>query len=293
MHADGFSLATVERGEGGRPHLRACAFLPYEGNDRARQLARLASQRRLKHAQCTTLLDEPDYQLLLTEAPDVKPDELKAAVRWRIKDLISFHINDATLDVFDVPGAENTGRPREMYVVAVQNQAVQRRVDMMNSAGVNLRVIDIPEMAQRNIAALLPEDERGVALLTFHAGGGLITLTRGGELYLSRPLNVGLDMLRRPDNQTGFFDQVVLEVQRSMDYYESHFREAQIRSVALAPLPFEIPGFADYLGTSLNTPIINVDLTRLMDGTGELPLDLQANCFTTIGAALRQERAVL
>lgn len=293
MHADGYSLARVERAEGARPRLRACAFLAYDTDDQSKQLMRLAAQQHLKHARCTTLLDAPDYQLLLTEAPVVKPDELKAAIRWRIKDLISFHINDATLDVFDVPGAENAGRVREMYVVAVQNQAVQQRVDLMDGAGVNLQIIDIPEMAQRNVAALLPEDERGVALLAFQAHAGLITLTRGGELYLSRPLNIGLDMLQRTDNQTGYFDQVVLEVQRSLDYFESHFREAPIRNVALAPLPYDIPGFTDYLSANLNTQLIAVDLARLMDCDTELPPGLQAGCFATIGAALRQEVKVL
>ena len=83
VHADGFSLATVERGEGERPRLRACAFLPYDADDRDRQLARLASQRHLKHERCTTLLDGPDYQLLLTEAPDVKPDEVNRFNRLR------------------------------------------------------------------------------------------------------------------------------------------------------------------------------------------------------------------
>lgn len=286
-------MARIERVEGVRPQLRACVFLPYEGEDRPKQLARLTTQHHLKQARCTTLLNEPDYQLLLTEAPVVKPDELKAAIRWRIKDLISFHINDATLDVFDVPGAQIAERPREMYVVAVQNRAVQQRVDLMTGVGMNLQIIDIPEMAQRNVASLLPEDERGVALLTFHALGGLITLTRGGELYLSRPLNVGLDMLQRTNNQSAYFDQVVLEVQRSLDYFESHFREAPIRNVALAPLPFDIPGFADYLGANLNTQIIPVDLTRLMDCDVELSPALQAGCFATIGAALRQELRVL
>ena len=293
VHADGYSLARIERAEGTRPRLRACAFLPYDADDRNKQLARLAAQQHLKLARCTTLLDEPDYQLLLTETPVVKPDELKAAIRWRIKDLISFHINDATLDVFDVPGAEKAERAREMYVVAVQNQAVQQRVDLMDAAGVNLQIIDIPEMAQRNVASLLPEDERGVALLKFHAQGGLITLSRGGELYLSRPLNIGLDMLQRTDNQAGYFDQVVLEVQRSLDYFESHFREVPIRSVALAPLPYDIPGFAEYLSANLNTQIIHVDLARLMDCDTELPLNLQAGCFNTIGAALRLEVKVL
>lgn len=294
VHADGFSLATIDRGiTAARPRLRACEFMPYDTDDHDRQLARLASQRHLKRDACTTLLNDADYQLLLTEAPDVKPDELKAAIRWRIKDLISFHINDATLDVFDVPSAENTGRPHEMYVVAVQNKAVQQRVDLMNSAGVNLGIIDIPEMAQRNIASLLPEDERGVALLSFQPQGGLITLTRGGELFLSRPINVGYEMLMRSDNQTGFFDQVVLEVQRSIDYFESHFREAPLRHVALAPLPREIPGLVEYLAANLNTQVTTIDLAQLLDCETPLSAVLQAGCFSTIGAALRQELKVL
>lgn len=292
VQADGYAVATIERGMGTRLRLRDCVFVPYDA-DRERQLARIASQHHLKRQICTTLLSAPDYQLLLTEAPDVKPDELKAAVRWRIKDLINFHINDATLDVFDVPGGQQTGRTHEMYVVAVQNQAVQQRVDMMNEADINLRIIDIPEMAQRNVASLLPEDERGVALLSFQDQGGLITLSRGGELYLSRPLNVGLAMLQRTDNPTGYFDQVVLEVQRSLDYFESHFREAPIRHVALAPMAEEIPGFADYLGANLNLSISQVDLTQLLDCATELSPALQAACFSTIGAALRQDVKVL
>lgn len=289
LQADGVSLARVERQGQGRPRLTACHFMPYESDDRSKQIARIASQYHLKHTRCTTVLDGSHYQLLLTEAPDVKPDELKAAIRWRIKDLIGFHINDATLDVFDVPSVEGAGRLREMYVVAAQNRAVQERVDLMDGAGVNLQVIDIPEMAQRNIAALLPADEKGVVMLSFQRNGGLLTLTRAGELFLSRPLNVGLDMLQRQEQQAGYFDHVVLEVQRSLDYYESHFRQAPIRDLVLAPAPGEIPGLIEHLGANLNVQISVLDFAMLMDSDVELPTGLQSSCLATIGAALRQE----
>lgn len=289
MHAQGFSLAHIERGHEGRPRLSACQFVVCESQDRTKQLARLVSQYRLKHTPCTTVLDTVDYQLLLTEAPDVQPDELKAAIRWRIKDLINFHINDATLDVFDLPGEATPGRVREMYAVAVQNKAVQQRVDLMDAAGVQLEVIDIPEMAQRNIAALLPEDENGVAMVSFQANGGLITLTRGGELFLTRSMNVGLEALQRGGNSSAYFDQIVLELQRSLDYFESHFRLAPIRRVVVAPTPFEIPGLTEYLSTNLNAQATALDLTQLMDCPADLPQPLQSACFVTIGAALRHE----
>ena len=292
VHVQGFSLAHIERGHEGRPRLSACQFVACEPQDRTKQLARLVSQHRLKRTPCTTVLDAADYQLLLTEAPDVQPDELKAAIRWRIKDLINFHINDATLDVFDLPGEASPGRVREMYAVAVQNQAVQARVDLMDAAGAKLEVIDIPEMAQRNIAALLPEDENGVAMVSFQAHSGLITLTRASELYLMRAMNVGLEALHG-ENPSAYFDQIVLELQRSLDYFESHFRLAPIRRVVVAPTPFEIPGLTEHLSGNLNAQATALDLTQHLDCPADLSLAQQSECFVTIGAALRHEVKVL
>lgn len=55
----------------------------------------------------TTLLAPGEYQMLLVDAPNVPANELKTAVRWKIKDGLSFHIDDATVDVLQIP-ATNT-----------------------------------------------------------------------------------------------------------------------------------------------------------------------------------------
>jgi MSHA biogenesis protein MshI len=78
-------------------------------------------------------------------------------------------------------------------------------------------------------------------------------------------------------------------VQRSFDYYESHFRQAPIRSLALAPLPFEAAAFIDYLGANLNAQVKSIQLAQLIEVQGELPPALQMSCLTALGAALRQE----
>ena len=58
-----------------------------------------------------------------------------------------------------------------------------------------LAAIDIMELSLRNLSALIPEDEGGLALM--HLGGrdGLITMTQGRRLYLARKLETGLDQL--------------------------------------------------------------------------------------------------
>ncbi len=290
MYADGVCLVRAQIEGGRRPRLNAWDFRPIKPDQPAdKVLAGLARDHDLKHARCTTALDENDYKLLLTEAPDVARDELKAAVRWRIKDLIDFHINDATLDVFDLPGAETGVKAREMYVVAARNQAIQKRVDLLDAAGINLDVIDIQELAQRNIAALLPEDVNGVAVLSLQEHSGLITITRQGQLYLSRTLATGVQDMAGGSDIYGYFDQIVLEVQRSLDYFESHFRQAPIRHLALAPLSREMPDLPSYLATNLNIATSVIDLAQLLDCSREFPAAWQAKCFGTVGAALRQE----
>jgi len=293
LRADGVCVVRVERTAGRAPALTLVDFRPWGDQGQDKVLARVAVDYDLARSRCTTVLDANEYSLLLTEAPDVPPDELRAAIRWRIKDLIDFHINDATLDVFDLPGEKAAGRARSMYAVAARSSAIQKRADMMHAAGINLDVIDIPEMAQRNLAALLPEDAKGVVLLSFTSGGGLITISRQSDIYLSRNIDIGLEMMASFQDTGELFDRVVLEVQRSLDYYDSHFRQSPVTTLALAPMPHEVPGLVDHLKANLSLNVITMDLTKLMECEAELKPELQSLCLAVLGAALRQEERAL
>jgi MSHA biogenesis protein MshI len=294
VYPRGACVVRVERDGGHTPSVTAFDFRPWDdSDDQSKLLARLAAAHKLDRARCTTLLDVSDYSLLLTEAPDVPIEELRSAIRWRVKDLIDFHINDASLDVFDLPGEKTTGRTRPMYAVAARSSAIQRRVDLLTGAGMNLDVIDIPELAQRNLAALLPEDTQGVVLLSFTAATGLLTITRQGELYLSRSMDIGHDAFAQSSDLAVQFDHIVLEIQRSLDYYDSHFRQAPISHVVLAPLAREAPGLVEHLRANLNVEISMMQLSRLLNIGTEVPETAQAVCLGALGAALRVEEKTL
>lgn len=292
VQPEGVCLVHVVPDPRRRPRVLACECREASDADsRAAALARLASDYGLKRARCTTVLSPGQYKLLLTEAPAVQPEELKAAIRWRIKDLIDFHINDATVDVFDVPALAGPGQVRPMYAVVARNQTIQERVDQLDAAAVNLAVIDVPELALRNVSALLPEDAQGVALLWLYESGGMINVTKQGELYLSRGIEIGLDALRADAPHA--LDHIALEIQRSLDYYDSHFRQAPINHVFVAPPPAEVPGLIERLGANLNPRVQYLDLTGQFDWAVSVPAPLQARCLRALGAALRQEASVL
>lgn len=308
-----------------RPRLDICRFIPATGAaEQQRVLERLRAELQLDKSTCISVAESDSFSLLLIEAPDVDPLELKAAVRWRIKELLDFHIDDAIIDVFDIPGQQERGRPKLMYVVASRISTVQQHIDLMESQEINLSVIDIPELAMRNIAALLPEDEGGVAMLYLGQDSGLLTLTRQKNLFLARKLETGtrqlLDYLTQGEAEVEFvldpeegeaaegtgrvgdempqslryaLDSIVLEIQRSLDYYESHFSLPPVSGLVLVPMAQPIPGMLEYIAGRLGVPMHTLDLNAFIESEQTLSDELQSQCLLAIGAALRQENRAL
>lgn len=273
----------------------SCAFRPLEGG--AASAEKAARDFQLGRFKCMTLLDPGEYQLLLVEAPAVPVEELKSALRWRIKDMLDYHVDDATIDVLDVPPEEPaSGRNHWMFAVAARNDVIQARIREFEDARVPLQVIDIPETAQRNIAALYEAPGRGIALLHLGPDRGLLTINFKGELYLSRRLDVGTDLLlgSEVEAREAAFSRVLVELQRTFDHFERQFRFVSVTQLLIGP-ESRSSGLLEYLAANLGMPVTRVDLTqKLVFAAGEAPDSAeQSRMFHLIGASLRQETKAL
>src|SRR6266850_4678534 len=216
--------------------------------------------------QCLTLLPSSDYQLLLVEAPNVPAAELKTAVRWRIKDMLDYQVQDATLDVLDIPtDPGGASRTHSMYAVAARNDVIQGCIERFTSAQIPLSVIDIAETAQRNIAALLEPPDRGAAMLYVDKSQALLTINFRGELYLARRIEVGLDQLSdaaSPGHDDGL-NRILLELQRSFDHLDRQFPFVGVARLLLAPTPSDT-GLKTYLSENLDIPVEAVHLGEVL-----------------------------
>lgn len=293
--AKGISLARVRREADLPPVLEVCEFFPAAVKEQPAQLTRLRKDYDLDGYVCLSVMELGSYNLLLVEAPDVQPAELRAAIRWRIKDLIDFHVDDAVIDVFEVPNQKTAGRNAMMYAVVARQTAVKQHIDRLTKAEINLTIIDIPELALRNIATLLPEDVGGVATLYLEDKAGLITISRQGVLYLSRRIDNGIGSLSSVNEelQQRKFDSIIVEIQRSLDYYESHFSQPAISNVIISPLPDALSGFAEYLNQQLDLQVREMDLNHLIDVPDQMSKEKQNACLLAVGAALREESRAL
>jgi MSHA biogenesis protein MshI len=229
------------------------------------------------------------------EAPDVPPAELRAAIRWRLKDAIDIPVEEAVIDVFEVPAQSRGTQGRQMYAVAARRQAVERYAAALASAPA-FDVIDVPELCLRNLAAALPAAARGVALLHLAEPLASVVLVQNSTFYLARQIDlqasarqaVGHDVGAAPDAAG-----VVLELQRSLDYYERHFDQPPITHVAISPAGPVAEALAADLGRESGFEVSPLDVNTLLRCPSPVAADTQAQCLLAVGAALRQERRSL
>ncbi len=243
---------------------------------------------------CTLLLKHGEYQLLQIEKPNVPAEELKQAIRWKLKDMIDYPVEQATVDVIDIPtDPSNARRQAYVYAVATRNELISGYIEsLIEFSASGLEAIDIPELAQRNLAKYLEQENRGLAMLTINGADGLLTFTSGGELYHARGIDINIKHMLSDDSEqkSTLYERLSLEIQRSLDNFERQFPYINVNRLVLAPFEGR-EDFYDYLKTSLFVQVDRFDLSDIfsLDANVEIgDLAMQSSLLPALGAALRE-----
>lgn len=299
FHEEGIRAAYITCAGSGKPVVEGAAFYPARAASWAAALEKCAKDWHGIKSFHSNLLNAGEYQLLSVDAPNVPREELKTAIRWRLKDMLDYHIDDATIDVLDVPTEKNApSRAHSMYAIAARNQTIRQRQELFEESKFSLNAIDIPELAQRNISVLVEPEQRAQAMLSFDEGGGLLTITYSGELYLARRIDVTLQQLSgsNEEEKTSCHERITLELQRSFDHFDRQYRHLTLAKLVLFPMRESDSGLQESLSPNLYIPVEILDLQAALD-LSKVPdlkrIESQQAFFLTLGAALRQEEIVL
>lgn len=258
--------------------------------DAATGLRQLRRSLPLQQHRCVALLQRHQYQLLPMDAPDVPRPDWRDAVRWRLKDMVDFPVEDAGIDLLEIP-AEHSQRGRAGLLAAV---APRRELEALVQAGDSARTpwqaLDLPDTALRNLCALTEEPGRGQALLSLGAAHSALVITAQGELLLSRQIDITLAQLGEADAETrqAAWDRAALELQRTLDNFERQFNRVGLSRLLVSPAAPD--GFVAYLHELVYLPVQGFVLDQAVD-LSAVPLLAdplqQARYLCAIGAALR------
>ena len=252
---------------------------------------------KMAHYRHIFLLGYREYSLIQVEKPHLPEDEIKEAIRWTVKDQLGYPAEQAEIQVLDIPlDVETKNAVAQSFVAASKAETIKFYTEKFEGfAKGALEVIDLPELAQRNIARLLEQKERGLALLTMNSKGGLLTFTANGELYQARYFATDTKALvaEGTESQQQIYELLTLELQRLLDNFELKFPHIFVNRIVLAPFAGR-DGFADYLDHSLNIRVETFSITTLFDLDKNIQLGdfaQEGNALLFLGATLREELA--
>lgn len=285
-----FALALVTHEAAGKPFLQHCETHSPDG-DIAPSLKASLEKLGAARARACAVVDGDDYQIVQVEAPEVLPSEMRAAIRWRLRDAITFNVDEAAIDVFEIPEPARRTQQKMLFAVAARDSAVQRLASIVKPVAKGFAAIDIPELCLRNLSALLPQDAKGVAVLAFAEKFAQLVITRQGVLYLTRRI----DTSRQPSFHAQAHDtqidaaRLALELQRSLDYYESQYDQTPIGDLVIAPAHERARFVAEALKneTSLRIHVLDVREIMAVYKAGEFATDWPS--LLALGAALRSD----
>ncbi|MDG0857233.1 hypothetical protein [Roseateles puraquae] len=265
------------------------------------------------------LLEPNDYQILKVDTPQVPQDELKAAARWQVKEMVDADMAELTLDVMHVGGDVERAQ-RQLFVVAARNRAIQALTEGAAGIHAEISIVDVWETALRNLLTRQARQDdlatRACAAIHIDATQSLLVVCSGDELYYTRRIEADPGLLARARGEQtetspqdlplgfeyqpgGSFDvagsqesPLVVELQRSIDVWERSWPELPLARLYVVSAEHG-PEVAALIQRELGQRTVALDpfaafAPAAPPPEGERMQALQA-CLPLLGAALRAE----
>ncbi len=228
--------------------IRQSDFLPAVGAaEQSRVLRDWVDQHGLKKAPCVGLIAQHDVQQFQLEKPTVEDSEILQAVSWKIKDLINFDVNAAVVDTFELPPSPKSP-VKNINAVVANESVVADYVERIKQSGMELKVIDIHDLVSKNFNSIYDFSNQTIALLQFSDNEGLITIYHHEDLFVFRNIKIGLLGIEAAINDgEELYDNLLLELQRSMDYFESSYGYGLVQKMIVFPQTQGTERMATYL----------------------------------------------
>lgn len=285
----GIALAIVDH-TSATPRLVHAQFYPCDLTDQTRVLGQISKDHQLDSVPCNFVLNPDEYQFLQVEKPEVDKHELQSALRWHIKDLIDYHIDDVVIDYLTLPVDS-----MPLQVIATRKSTIQSRVDLLHESKCQLQSIDIAAQAARNLLDSVKEipKDTSVGILNLWDSSAKISVLLNHDIYINRVTQIGADVLTTVSvddiDSQDVVDSLAIELQRTFDYYESFSRQIPVSHLVIMSNTRAIPNIDVLLHDRLGIECKVISSHALDDLaiSSATNIEVPDVCLMAIGGALR------
>jgi MSHA biogenesis protein MshI len=212
------------------------------------------------------VLDRTQYRMQAGDAPDVPREDWRDAMRWQLKEQMDFPIEDAVLDVLEVPHSTQL-RQTSSVMAFVVPRADYTTVELAaDDVGLSWAALDVPETALRNLCALGEDGEKAHALVAFGEAHGMLVITLNGELLMARHIEVAVSAVTGNEETRGAaLSRAALEILRTIDTFERMHSQVNLSSLSVALPPGCGIDVIDMLAELIYVPLESLELAKWFD----------------------------
>ncbi|MFY0639642.1 MAG: pilus assembly protein PilM [Bermanella sp.] len=251
---------------------------------------------KLKNAKGHFVLNDDEYQLELIEKPQVQEEEMREAVKWKIKDLVQYPSQETILDVFNLPDDAYRGRSDMLYAVVSSKEKISSKLEFMRQIGLVPSVIDIPELVLRNILLYFPDSEEGTtAILKLNENDSEVIIYSHEELCFARNIDIGFSQFLKIEEEitldnSDVFDRLVLDLQRSLDYFESQVGKGTVSKIIILPVDNIQENFIQNLSQGIGINVEEFNMKNVRPIQEKINSSHTFHSITSIGSVLRRNQ---
>jgi len=220
--------------------------------------------------------------------PQMSYEELSESIVWEAEQYIPFPIEDVVLDFQVVSPGDTTTKQMEVLLIAAKKDKVNSHLNLIHDAGLNPVILDVDVFAFSNCYELNAEQAAGEEPIGFiEIGAGLTNIsvvkkgipqfTRGlslGGSYFTKAIqkafNLNFDQAEKLKKggdgkefgeldilpvMNSILDDLLSEIQRSIEHYRTTIGEFGIAKVVLSGGSSKIPNIDRIFSDKLGVPV--------------------------------------
>lgn len=238
----------------------------------------------LRDANCCLILPPNRYQLLQIDKPNIPDEELALSLGWHIKDLVTVPQEELVADYFEVP-VKVPMQGDKINVVITSRKVIAPLIEVFIKNKVELDGIVPEELVTRNV---IGHQETASLLLSQQKNEETaLQIVKKDQIYFARKLR-GFNRIHEysaAELSDGLTDSLSLEIQRSMDYFESQLKQAPIKNIQLALPSSHQQLIAEQISQHFPTEVMVMSVSNeLVEMALEPPLSEQF--YPALGGAL-------
>lgn len=261
-------IAAVNIGEGGYV-LSSVASVPFDNRQPLeKQLSDVLRDFEKEACRVSVVLPQEMYHMVQVEKPDVPEEDITTALPWTLGELVPFDSNNIVLDYIDYPVQSRTGG-KKIDVFAADKSSLSSLVQGLSKK----KDLELTHIHAKEVLAteMVPDDDYARLLIIQEPNSEpFLLIVRSRAIWLSRRLRGFVNKASAQDDLTQLSDMLGLEIQRSMDFYESQLKQPPLKEI-LFRTQFDcepvIERLKPFQPAAMNKLVPQFDLADVVDPT--------------------------